>query len=354
MKLKKKTAAKILYLLPLILLAIFIFLVIFDRSGTGGKSPLNELLFGYEVEGFVYYPISHRNYFFIVISIVLLMTLLLVIVLNISKKKSNLISIINSELSNKNKTIVSSINYGLMIQNKIIPSKSIADKVFENNFVIFYPKDIVSGDIYQFFKIKDTSYVVSIDCTGHGVPGAFLTIIATNSLYKILDNSQINSPKELLTKLSLEFIKSVSISESQNYNDSMAVSICSYCNNSKQLLFAGVNSKVMLIKNNTTLMLNGSKNDIFNLNETNSETFFTEQVFDLQKNDSFYLFSDGFHDQFGGLKNKKMGLNKLKTLLENNSKYLVSDQEINLKNEFSHWKGDDEQTDDVTLIGIKI
>lgn len=354
MRFNRKLISYFLYAIPLAIVSCFVYILLCDTTGAGGKSPYNELFFGYEEEGFVYYPIAHRNYFFIVITVVLLMSLLLIVIYNLSKRKSKLISKINNELTDKNKTILDSINYGLMIQKKIIPSKLSVSQVFENNFVIFYPKDIVSGDIYQFFKIKNTSYVVCIDCTGHGVPGAFLTIIATNALAKVIDYAQINSPKDLLTKMCLEFNKSVAISGAKNYNDSMTVSICSYCNDTNHMQFAGVNSKVLVLQNNIPILLNGTKQDICELNETNSDSFFKGETYTLTKNDSFYLFSDGFQDQFGGIKNKKIGIKNFKSLLETNSKLSVLEQEVKIAQEFINWKGKNEQTDDILLIGVKI
>jgi serine phosphatase RsbU (regulator of sigma subunit) len=219
------------------------------------------------------------------------------------------------------------------------------------------PKDIVSGDFYWFAKNGDTRFIAAVDCTGHGVPGAFMSIVGNTLLNEIVNEKKITSPSDIL----LELHKGVKIALNQNTQeferrDGMDITLCAFNNNSNQIQYAGANRPLWIYRKNKGYQLDiikATKYPIGGLELEENRTY-QNHIIQVDEGDCLYLFSDGYADQFGGPKGKKFMITNLQKLLLENVENPIEIQKQNLTNAFNSWKGDAEQIDDVLVIGIKI
>jgi PAS domain S-box-containing protein len=266
----------------------------------------------------------------------------------------------NKLVSEKNKEITDSINYARRIQYGILPNDDDLKKCFDDYFVLYQPKDIVSGDFY--WAISTTSSVTSdklsiiaaADCTGHGVPGAFMSMLGYTLLNQTIKNPDINSPSDVLNFLNTELPKNLrSYEQDISIRDGMDISLCAIDFAKMKLFFSGANNPCWIMRKNSITKLKADKQAISASIDMEKKGFFTQQ-FDLQKGDCIYLFTDGFADQFGGPKGKKFKYKQLEELLSVNSDKPLAQQKQILQNEFNAWKGNLEQVDDVLIIGINI
>ena len=286
------------------------------------------------------------------------------------KQKSN--TIITSQkniVEEKNREIVDSINYAKRIQNALLNSEEQESKHLPEHFVFFNPKDIVSGDFYWTFERQNYLYLAVADCTGHGVPGAFLTMLGTAFLNEITAKEKILLPSEILDELRSKIIKELNQTGAEGENkDGMDMSLIRLDVNTKELEWSGANNPLWVIKNklekdNSVLNLSISSNDK-HLYEIKSDKQpisyypdskpFTNHRINLETGDSIYLFTDGYADQFGGEKGKKFKYKPFKELLISISNNSMLDQKKTLEINFIEWKGDLEQIDDVCVVGVKI
>jgi len=257
-------------------------------------------------------------------------------------------------LVQKNKNITDSIRYALRIQNAILPSEDYLNNLFKDYFILFKPKDIVSGDFYWASEKNGIIYFAAVDCTGHGVPGALMSIVGHNLLNQALREKEITQPGEILNFMSSE-IKIILRKKDVNFSvhDGMDITLCALDKNKRTLEFAGIHNPLYLIRNNKLLMY---KSDFIPLGDTSEYIFegYTNNKIELQQNDVIYMFSDGFIDQFGGKKRRKyLSKNFRETLLETHS-LLMCEQKESLLTIFNEWKGANEQTDDVLVIGVRV
>ena len=257
-------------------------------------------------------------------------------------------------LEQKNKNITDSIRYALRIQNAILPSEDYLNSLFNDYFILFKPKDIVSGDFYWACEKNGIIYFAAVDCTGHGVPGALMSIVGHNLLNQALREKEITQPGEILNFLSNE-IKIILRKKDENFSvhDGMDITLCALDITKRILEFAGIHNPLYMIRNNKLLMY---KSDFIPLGDTSEYVFvgYTNNKIELQKNDVIYLFTDGFIDQFGGKKRRKyMSRNFRETLLEIHS-LLMHEQKESLLKIFYEWKGANEQTDDVLVMGVRV
>ncbi|OFX48542.1 MAG: hypothetical protein A2046_03320 [Bacteroidetes bacterium GWA2_30_7] len=263
--------------------------------------------------------------------------------------------------------ITDSINYSKIIQSSILPSISEIKKSFPEIFIIYKPKDVVSGDFYYYAELGDYKIIATVDCTGHGVPGAFMSMIGYDILNHIIFVQGIVRPAEILTRLH-KGIRFAFSKENNIVNNGMDLSICSINPDKKELLYAGAFNEIYIVneKNNSPVLNLCEKfieNNKFILSELLSDKIsiggdyedvkFTEKKLTFSENDTIYMFSDGFVDQFGGKKKRKYMSKRLKEFLLNIQDIDMESQEFALNNEFESWKGNEEQTDDVLLVGIK-
>lgn len=250
----------------------------------------------------------------------------------------------------KNKEITDSITYAKRIQEAILPSRySLAENI-KNSFVIFKPKDVVSGDFYWLETIKGLVYFAAADCTGHGVPGAMVSVVCSNALSKALLEEQITETGKLLDRTRELVIERFTKSDKE-VKDGMDISLCCIDYKSLKLQWSGANNPLWIIRNGELIEHKHNKQSI---GFTYKPTPFTTHTIELQKDDVIYIFTDGFQDQFGGEKGKKYRPSQLKENLLEIKNETMENQKIILENKFYEWKQDLEQVDDVCIIGVKI
>jgi PAS domain S-box-containing protein len=257
------------------------------------------------------------------------------------------------KLEQHNLNITDSINYARRIQQALIPGEDQIRKFFKNSFVINKPKDIVSGDFLWMYELQPkTEYLIALaDCTGHGVPGAMMSIIGHSLLNEIVEANGEYDPAKILEKLNVEVIRSLKQKTQTDTNDGMDVSILRIHLKDLSVTFAGAYQHVYWM-NGRLNILKGDRQPIGGLHHNENRKFINHH-FKVSKGDAIYLSSDGFIDQFGGPRNKKFMKHQLGELLETNHKYSMQAQSHVYEKAFEQWKGTQEQVDDVSLLGIK-
>ncbi len=258
-----------------------------------------------------------------------------------------------SKLEEYNLNITDSINYARRIQQAIIPGEDHLRRYFKDSFVLSKPKDIVSGDFFWIYELMPSkTYLLALaDCTGHGVPGAMMSIIGHGLLNEIVEAQKAKEPARILEKLNVEVIKSLR-QKSQNQSwDGMDVSIIKIDLESRNITFAGAYQPLYWMNGKLNVM-RGDRQPIGGLHH-NVERKFTNITFQVNRGDSVYLVSDGFTDQFGGPDNKKFLSRRLNDLIETSHRYSMQAQSHLYNTAFEEWKGNCEQIDDVSMIGIK-
>lgn len=279
----------------------------------------------------------------------------------------------SAEIERKNKDIIDSITYAKRIQDAILPSNENFTKQLNQTFVLFKPKDIVSGDFYWFATKGNKSLFAAVDCTGHGVPGAFMSIVGYNLLDKIVGEHGITQPADILNKLNkgVEDTLRKEISN-DDVKDGMDIALCAFDRNTGLIEFAGAYNSLYIVSKHEVVTEQGEKlvpnmvdENGLNLYEIKPDRFpigsysetkkqYTNNGLKLQKNDTVYLFSDGYADQFGGKKGKKFRYKQFKQLLLSVNDKSMPEQKQILDQTFLNWKGNMEQVDDVIVIGSKL
>ena len=255
-------------------------------------------------------------------------------------------------IEEKNKNIMDSIRYAKRIQDALLPGKNYCDTHLKEHFILFKPKDVVSGDFYWVNSKDNKIFFTAIDCTGHGVPGAFVSIMAHGNLQRSLIFFGLRTPAEILDKVNEGVIEMLSKEGNiKEIKDGMDIALCALNREKMQLEFSGANNPMYLIRNNELMEIKGDKQPIgYFENKKN----FTNHIFNVQTEDVIYLFSDGYADQFGGPKQKKFKYSKMKDLLISIHKKSMEEQKEIIHSIFTEWKGAEEQTDDVCLIGVRV
>ncbi len=272
---------------------------------------------------------------------------------NIQKKKANeALSHAYKEIEVKNKDITDSINYSKRIQDASLPPKELLYNLFSDAFVLFKPKDIVSGDFYWYAEKDGKRLIAACDCTGHGVPGALMSMIGTNILNQLVNEKGITSADEILNRLHLEVRKALKQDEHQKNADGMDIALVVF-NSETEIEFAGAQRPLWCIKNNVVEEIKPDKFSIGGLQTEESRIFKKTKIM-LSKGDSLYLFSDGYVDQFGGEHGKKFMTKNFKNLLLDIHRESMSKQELMVDQTIERWKSNREQVDDILVIGIKI
>jgi ligand-binding sensor domain-containing protein/serine phosphatase RsbU (regulator of sigma subunit) len=273
----------------------------------------------------------------------------------VNKVLENKVKERTKELAQKNKDITSSIEYAKRIQEAILPPQELIFSNFKNSFILYKPKDIVSGDFYWFEEKGDIKILAVVDCTGHGVPGAFMSMIGHNLLNQIVSEKGIYNPGDILQELHKGV--QAALKQDQHHsdnNDGMDVSIVTINTKTKECWWAGAFRTLVLIKATGELeKIEGDKYPIGG-SQLDSNRIFTTHTLHLNKNDSIYLFSDGYADQFGGEKGKKFMVKKFHQNLLAIHHLAMNEQKQELENQFNDWKANYEQVDDVLVIGIKM
>jgi serine phosphatase RsbU (regulator of sigma subunit) len=269
----------------------------------------------------------------------------------ISKKK---IEHLHAELSKAYMQIKDSINYSKTIQNAMLPDPKMLSSCFPESFIFFKPRDVLSGDFYWFKEEDTTFYVAAADCTGHGVPGALLSMIGIEKLGNIaLD---FKEPEQILSQLNERITNAFSLSTHLGYSDDgMDIALCSINKLEKKLYFSGANRPLWIIRNGQTgiEVVKGTQNAVGGRKRFNTNKFTCHLIY-LNQGDTIYLFSDGYADTFGGLKNEKLKIAGFKNLLISIQSQTMSQQKESLTNFIEDWKGFQKQIDDMLIIGIRV
>jgi len=254
------------------------------------------------------------------------------------------------ELAEKNKSITDSINYAKRIQAAILPSDKIIHNYIPQSFIFYKPKDIVAGDFYWIDKKQDIVMFAVADCTGHGVPGAMVSVVCNNALNKVFRESEVQEPGKMLDMVNEIVIEQFSKND-EDVSDGMDISLCALDLNNKTLSYSGANNPLYLVRSNELLVFNADRQPVGKYPER--KPFKTHQI-GIIENDIVYLFSDGFADQFGGKDGKKLKSKAFKELLVSISQKQLKEQNKILAEAFKNWKKSYEQVDDICVMGVKI
>ncbi len=266
-------------------------------------------------------------------------------------------------IEEKNKDITDSIHYAKKIQDAMLPAIDVTKQLFPESFILFQPKDIVSGDFYWIAETSNSEpntpnsklfFIAAADCTGHGVPGALMSMTGNNFLNQIVIERNNSSTAEILSELDFAIRKSLKQERADvESKDGMDIALCRFTNDFSELLFSGANRPLWIVRENELLEFKAVKRSIGGIQSVNAIPF-SETKIDLQKNDCIYIFSDGFADQFGGPEGKKFMTKRLKELLVSINSLSMEEQQLKLEVEMNAWRGELTQVDDLLLIGIKI
>jgi len=258
------------------------------------------------------------------------------------------------EIEEQKKHIMDSIYYARRIQTAILPSFTLIDAKLKNYFIFYLPKDIVSGDFYWMTETDDLVMLAAVDCTGHGVPGAFMSIVGYNQLHNAVDVKMARKASDILNELNRGVINTLNenLSES-SIKDGMDMTLCVFNFKKNKVDFAGANNPIIMMRDNQLIKYKGDKFPIGAFAE-NQPPLFTNNEIELKENDIIYMFSDGYCDQFGGPENKKFLMKRFEELLFNIHTKPMEEQKESLKNALYEWMGSNGQVDDILVIGIKI
>jgi serine phosphatase RsbU (regulator of sigma subunit) len=296
--------------------------------------------------------------FFILVVILFVILIFFIIRSNYLRKQTNKTLVQQKEIiesqkhlvEEKQKEIIDSISYAKRLQEAILPPQKFVNEHVAENFILYKPKDLVAGDFYWAETIGDTFFIAAADSTGHGVPGAMVSVVCSNALNRAVKEFGNTVPGKILDKtreLVLEtFEKSVS-----DVKDGMDISLLSIDAKNKKIFWSGANNPLWYIQDNELKEIKADKQPI---GKTEIPTPFTTHSIEFKTNTTFYLFTDGFADQFGGEKGKKFKYKQLSDLFVKNNSLSQKDQKNIIDKAFEDWRGDLEQVDDVCVIGIKI
>lgn len=263
------------------------------------------------------------------------------------------ITLQRDKIAAQHNEITASINYASRIQRAILPSQEVLGKIFPEFFVLYRPCQIVSGDFYWFKQVKNIVYIVAADCTGHGIPGAFMSMLGLSLLNETISPRDVNPPHETLNELRKRLKKTLhQTGEKGEQQDGMDIALCMIDLETKTVQFSGAYNPFFLIRNNELTIVKGDRMPI-GVYPRDNESFTVKEI-QLQPNDTFYIFSDGYVAQNGDEKNEKFKLSRFKdALLSIQDKPMLEQKEI-LENTFDRWKGNQDQVDDILVVGVRV
>ncbi|MGP8217301.1 MAG: SpoIIE family protein phosphatase [Bacteroidia bacterium] len=250
----------------------------------------------------------------------------------------------------KNKDITSSITYAKRLQDAILPPMSLIKHYLPDSFVIYKPKDIVAGDFYWMERADDDILIAAADCTGHGVPGALVSVVCSNALNRTVKEFKITEPGKILDKVRHLVLETFEKSE-DNVQDGMDISLCCINTKTNNIQWSGAYNSLWYIHNGEMSEVPADKQPI---GKHDKPQPFNTSNLNLQKGDTLYLFTDGYADQFGGPRGKKFKYSQLQEMLVSISTKPLNEQKAHIEKAFMDWKNDLEQIDDVLIIGIRV
>ncbi len=255
-------------------------------------------------------------------------------------------------LQQQRKEIQESLQYASSIQSALLSDPRQLDRFFTDHFVFLRPRDLVSGDFYWFHADEDRIVVVAADCTGHGVPGAFMSILGMSFLNEIARNTNIHAC-QILNRLRERVMKALrQTGDFDEHKEGMDMSLIVYERSQQMVEFSGANNPLYLVRQGEVLVYKGDTMPI-GVNIVEENTFNVHRIA-VRKKDILYLFSDGFPDQFGGPNQKKFKYRRFRKLLLNLAQYPMELQRKKIEEEFLRWKGDIPQIDDILVMGLLI
>ncbi len=259
----------------------------------------------------------------------------------------------NQIIEEKNRDITRSIEYAQKLQNAILPSSAVIQQTLPQHFVLWLPRDIVSGDFYWFHEKEDTIFIAAADCTGHGVPGAFVSLTCHNIMNKVIVEQDLNDPGQILSEVNKgvhhTFLQEGTLAQA---NDGMDIALLAIQKDFSSLHYAGAMNSLVVVRNGEAIITKANRRSIGG--HTPNDYPFTTHTIPLQQHDGLYIYSDGFSDQFGGEDFKKFKQGRLIQLLEANASKSMEDQKEVLHQTYLQWRGDIEQLDDICIIGIRV
>lgn len=264
--------------------------------------------------------------------------------------------LLEDELQEYRRKTGDSIDYAKHIQESILPNYKTLKSEFPHSFIFHQPKDVVSGDLHWFSRVGDQFVIAAVDCTGHGVPGAFMSLLANEFLHQIVNNKMVTGPDQAL--LLMDKMVNSALSREDNYRkmkDGMDMAMAAINTKSMFCQFAGAFNPMYLVRENKLTVFDAVPESIGGGFQTGGKEFIAHE-FTLKKEDKIYLFTDGLVDQFGGPDNRKFMRTRLKEMLVelNEQKIEMDQQKKEIANAFNDWKGDNSQLDDVLILGLQI
>ncbi len=302
-----------------------------------------------------------RNGLFVVLGLVLLISLFMLRSYNQKKAANELLELKNDainkqkiEIEKKNNLITDSIEYAKDIQQSILPAREDISKHFKDHFILYKPKDIVSGDFYWLYEGNNRVLLAVADCTGHGVPGAFMSLMCNNLLNDTINENTNYTPAEILNELNTKILHSLK-QNNQTTTAKYGMDICLVSINKSmtKLEYAGAHNPLFIFRNKECIQIKANSRSIGSLKKQDLSGFQNHLV-DLQPNDMLYLFSDGYADQFGGPENKKFFYQPFRELLLSISELTPDEQSKILEDRIVTWKGNRSQIDDILVLGIRV
>ena len=260
---------------------------------------------------------------------------------------------IEFEIQSKNRKITESINYAKRIQGAILPNNAVIRQILPDSFILYKARDVVSGDFPWFINVGDIIYFAAVDCTGHGVPGALISLIGYFLLNDIVKGRKISDPGEILDQLDKGVTKTLrQDSDDSKTKDGMDIALCKIDLKNNQVSYAGAHRPLYFMDGKELQEIKGNKFPIGGGIYKN-QTKFTNTIIDVKKGDSIFFCSDGFPDQFGGPDNRKYGPRRLREAIVKYHKKSMTEIYQKIDDDWTKWKGDQKQTDDVLLIGVR-
>ncbi len=275
-----------------------------------------------------------------------------------------------NELNLKNQKITDSIQYAKRIQDAVLPSVNILHDFFSESFILFKPRNIVSGDFYWFNRVDNQIIIAAADCTGHGVPGAFMSLLSIASINEIVNKQKVLKANAILNNLRNDIKTALRHEEGVKYRkDGLDIAVCIIDIETLEMQFAGAYNPLFVVRKKEKAKIEINRVKYFETEEYGltqvladpmpigvsiRELPFTNNIIQLLPNDSIYLFSDGFSDQLGGDKERKFMIKQFRDSILKMQDKSLNDQQLFFDDAFKNWKGDNEQTDDILIIGLKI
>jgi serine phosphatase RsbU (regulator of sigma subunit) len=305
-------------------------------------TPYRFILYGAVILAFAYWLVMSQ-------------TRLLIKTRKLLKEKEQALDVIEQQkllLELRDKNMTDSLVYAQRIQEALLPSEAFFRNHFSNSFIFFKPKDIVSGDFYWIGEKGDKVFIIAADCTGHGVPGALMSMIGLEIIDKTINEAKIESPSGILAILNKGLEKTFSREKNLGtiIRDGMDIGLCVIDRTKKKLTYSGAFFPLYLIRDNSLIEVKGDK-IIIGMNP--SGTPYTEHELEMFDEDIIYIFSDGYIDQFGGTENKKFMYRRFRHLLLMIHKFPLADQKSILDENIRNWIGKNEQLDDMMVIGFR-